>query len=52
MKTLSNADMMDAKQNISDLKYDGSYALSEALTFVPDVKIEDDINGGRRLIFS
>lgn len=32
--------------------YDGSYALSEALTFVPDVKIEEDINGGRRLIFS
>ena len=96
MKTLSNVDTVDAKQNISDLRiigdgdlfkvlckassesegwmkstkamqlhngclvqvttqqrnYDGSYALSEALTFVPDVKIEDDINGGRGLIFS
>ena len=96
MKTLFNTDMMDAKQNIPDLKiigdgdlfkvlckvssesegwmkstkamqlhngclvqvttqqknYDGSYAVAEALTFVPNVRIEDDINGGRRLIFS
>ena len=96
MKTLFNTDMMDAKQNIPDLKiigdgdlfkvlckvssesegwmkstkamqlhngclvqvttqqknYDGSYAVAEALTFVPNVRIEDDINGGRGLIFS
>ena len=87
MKTLFNTDMMDAKQNIPDLKiigdgdlfkvlckvssesegwmkstkamqlhngclvqvttqqknYDGSYAVAEALTFVPNVRIEDDI---------
>jgi len=31
---------------------DGSYAVAEALTFVPDVKIADDVNDGRRLIRS
>ena len=29
---------------------DGSYAVAEALTFVPDVKIVDDENGGRMLV--
>ena len=29
---------------------DGSYAIAEALTFVPNVMIVDDSNGGRRLI--
>jgi hypothetical protein len=29
--------------------HDGSYAVAEALTFVPNVKIVDDINGGRKL---
>lgn len=29
---------------------DGSYAIAEALTFVPGVKIADDANGGRKLI--
>lgn len=28
---------------------DGSYALAEALTYVPGVKILDDENGGRKL---
>ena len=28
---------------------DGSYAVAEALTFVPAVRIVDDINGGRKL---
>jgi len=29
---------------------DGSYALAEALTYVPGVKIEEDQNGGRKLV--
>lgn len=29
---------------------DGSYAVAEALTFVPGVKIADDVNGGRKLV--
>ena len=29
---------------------DGSYVIAEALTFVPGVKIVDDVNGGRKLI--
>ena len=29
---------------------DGSYAVAEALTFVPGVTVEDDVNGGRRLL--
>jgi hypothetical protein len=29
---------------------DGSYAVAEALTFVPGVIIADDINNGRKLI--
>lgn len=29
---------------------DGSYAVAEALTFVPNVSITDDINNGRRLV--
>lgn len=29
---------------------DGSYAVAEALTFVPGVKIADDENGGRKLV--
>jgi hypothetical protein len=29
---------------------DGSYAVAEALTYVPGAKIADDINGGRKLI--
>lgn len=29
---------------------DGSYAVAEALTFVPGVKIEDDENNGRKLV--
>jgi hypothetical protein len=29
---------------------DGTYAVAEALTFVPGVKIADDINGGRKLV--
>lgn len=29
---------------------DGSYALAEAITFVPDVYIKDDIRDGRRLV--
>lgn len=28
---------------------DGSYSVAEALTYVPDVVIVDDINGGRKL---
>lgn len=28
---------------------DGSYAVAEALTFVPGVRIEEDVNGGRTL---
>ena len=30
--------------------FDGSYAVAEALTFVPGVRIEDDINNGRKLV--
>lgn len=29
---------------------DGSYAVAEALTYVPGVKIADDENGGRKLL--
>ena len=29
---------------------DGSYAVAEAVTFVPGVKITDDANSGRRLV--
>jgi len=29
---------------------DGSYALSEALSYVPNVRIVDDINHGRKLV--
>ena len=29
---------------------DGSYAVAEALTYVPFVKIVDDENGGRKLV--
>ena len=29
---------------------DGTYSVAEALTFVPGVKIADDVNGGRKLI--
>lgn len=29
---------------------DGSYALAEALAFVPDVYVKDDIREGRRLV--
>jgi hypothetical protein len=28
---------------------DGSYSIAEALQFVPDVRIEDDVNNGKRL---
>jgi hypothetical protein len=28
---------------------DGSYVIAEALTFVPDVNIHDDVNGGKKL---
>lgn len=31
---------------------DGSYAVSESLTFVPSVKIVDDENNGRKLVGS
>lgn len=30
--------------------HDGSYAVAEALVFVPGVKIADDCNGGRKLV--
>lgn len=29
---------------------DGSYAVAEALAFIPGVKIEDDENNGRKLV--
>ena len=29
---------------------DGSYSIAEAITFIPHVRIVDDINGGRKLI--
>jgi hypothetical protein len=29
---------------------DGSYAVAEALTFVPGVKLADDENNGRKLV--
>lgn len=29
---------------------DGSYSVAEALSFVPNVKIVDDINNGRKLV--
>ena len=29
---------------------DGSYAVAEALTYVPGAKIMDDVNGGRKLV--
>ena len=31
---------------------DGSYAVAEALTFVPNTAIMDDENGGRKLVWS
>ena len=31
---------------------DGSYAVAEALTYVPGVYINDDVNGGRKLTTS
>lgn len=31
---------------------DGSYAIAEALTFVPGVSIADDKNNGRKLVLS
>jgi len=31
---------------------DGSYSVAEALTFVPGVRIADDVNGGRKLLSS
>jgi len=30
--------------------FDGSYAIAEALTFVPGVRIVDDKNNGRKLV--
>lgn len=30
---------------------DGSYVIAEALEFVPDVTISDDVNGGRKLSY-
>jgi len=32
--------------------HDGTNSVAEALTFVPDVKIVDDVNNGRRLAAS
>lgn len=29
---------------------DGSYVVAEALTFVPSVRIAEDVNGGRKLV--
>ncbi len=29
---------------------DGTYAVAEALAFVPGVKVADDVNGGRKLV--
>lgn len=29
---------------------DGSWAVAEALTFVPDVTIQNDVDGGRKLV--
>jgi hypothetical protein len=29
---------------------DGSYVVAEALTFVPGVRVEDDVEGGRKLV--
>ena len=93
-KTLHNADISGARQNVKDIKVvgngdlfqllskassqsegwmkstkampvyggcvvqvttqqrnpDGSYALAEALTFVPGVEVASDVNGGRRLV--
>ncbi len=31
---------------------DGSYSLAEALTFVPGVKVVEDINNGRKIILN
>lgn len=31
---------------------DGSYAVAEALTFVPGAIIVDDVNGGRKIVFA
>ncbi len=30
---------------------DGSYAVAEALVFVPTVRIQEDVNSGRKLVF-
>ncbi len=32
--------------------FTGNYVVAEALTFVPGVRIADDINGGRKLVAS
>ena len=32
------------------MNHDGSYAVAEALSFVPGVKIADDENNGRKLV--
>jgi hypothetical protein len=29
---------------------DGSYAIAEAITFVPHTRIDNDVNGGRKLV--
>ena len=31
---------------------DGSYSLAEALTFVPGVKVVEDINNGRKIVLN
>ena len=57
MELLNNCEAMDipgvgciVQVTTQQRNPDGSYAVSEALTFVPGVKIVDDENNGRKLI--
>lgn len=47
METISGCVVQVTTQQKND---DGSYAVAEALTFVPGVRITDDVNGGRKLV--
>ena len=45
------AEAPEAVETAETAEPDGSYACAEALSFVPNVKIGSDVNGGRKLEF-
>lgn len=49
-KTITTTGVEGEESLTEELVFDGTYEISEDICFVPNVKIVDDVNGGKKLV--